>query len=70
MAAYPLPVPRSTIIQYLRLVRLDPDEMHEFVEIVAAIDDVYVEIEIARLAKEAKDDAAKRKHKERGGAHG
>lgn len=58
-AALPLPVPRTMIDAHARRLRIDDAELHEFVEIVAAIDDGFVEIEAKRIAADLEKDKAK-----------
>jgi hypothetical protein len=43
MVAMPLPVPRDTIEKQCLRMGVQPDELSEFVEIVARIDDLFVQ---------------------------
>jgi hypothetical protein len=65
MMVVPLPVPRTMIEAHARRLRIEEHDIHEFVEIVAACDDIFVEVENTRIAAEQKTATAKRGRKER-----
>jgi hypothetical protein len=58
--ALPLPVPRTMIEAHARRLRIDESELYEFVEIVAAIDDSYVDVEVRRVMADLEADKRKK----------
>lgn len=60
----PTRMPRDAIRRHGRTLRLDGEELIDFVEIIAGIDDFYVETESRRIAADA-ERAAKASKKAR-----
>lgn len=59
--ALPLPLPRTVIEAHAARQGIDAGELREYVEIIAAIDDGFIEIETKRMLAEIKADSEKRR---------